>query len=131
MNSASNLPGIKQDFLSHLDRELFELMRMRMRQGGEMGLVVPTGSMKPVIKPGDKIIVSWPEESFQHGNIVVYWRSGILVCHQIHRVFVLSSLSEGQLLETRFIQTAGTNGIFDPPLNERDILGVARVAGKY
>lgn len=75
------------------------LVREAVRKFGRIRLRVTGASMLPAMRPGDLITLESAEvEEISHGEIVVFVRSGRLVCH---RVTATAGKAREPLLATR------------------------------
>jgi signal peptidase I len=82
--------------------------------------IVVTGSMEPIIKVGDRIIVDLKNKNFKVHDIIVFWMNGILICHTlIHINKIVSEQNQKVYLTAPYFQ----KGI-DLPIREDHILGV-------
>jgi len=81
---------------------------------------VVTGSMEPIIKIGDRIIVDLKNKKFKVHDIIVFWMNGILICHTlIHINQIISDQQQIVYLTAPYYK----KGV-DLPIKEAQILGI-------
>ena len=81
---------------------------------------VVTGSMEPIIKIGDRIIVDLKNKNFQIHDIIVFWMNGILICHTLIHINQIVSDQDQRVFLTAPYYKMGV----DLPIREDQILGI-------
>ncbi|MFL5783358.1 MAG: S26 family signal peptidase [Bacteriovoracaceae bacterium] len=95
-----------------LKREDFE----RIRKNPIFKGVIVSGSMEPLIKVGEKIVVEVGNRELQRFDVITFWMDGKLVCHY---VWSMNRVVTPFLLQTRNLKS----GSKDVPINWDDYLG--------
>jgi hypothetical protein len=92
------------------------------REGAQDWIEATGGSMLPLIRPGDRLLVRFGETDVRRGNVVVFRHDGMIVAHRI----VGSRVRDGE----RVLIAKGDN---EPRATEdvtpADLLGVVRAVG--
>lgn len=76
---------------------------------------VISGSMEPVIKVGEEVVVDVGNIDIKRFDIVVILLNGKLVCHYLW--------SMNKIVKPRLLQTRNMQGQIDFPVGEEDYLG--------
>jgi signal peptidase I len=74
-----------------------------------------SGSMDPVIKVGDEILVDVKARDFKRFDIIVFAHENILICHYVWRV--------NKLVQPLMIQTRSLKGELDFPVSMDKYVG--------
>lgn len=93
-------------------------LKKELKKKGLLCFNVVSGSMEPIIKTGEKIIVQNFESEPSEFDIVVFFQRGILICHYIWHVNQMRS-KEGHLIYV----TRGLHGREDLPIEADQVLG--------
>ncbi len=76
---------------------------------------VITGSMVPVIKIGEDIVVDVKARELKRFDIIVFIQDKKLICHYLWNI--------NQVVEPRLMQTRNMSGGLDFPIPEKDYIG--------
>lgn len=76
---------------------------------------IVTGSMDPVIKIGEEIVVDVGCRDFKRFDIIVFFQSDKLICHYLWR--------KNSIVKPVLYQTRALNGGYDLPVTEELCLG--------
>jgi signal peptidase I len=76
---------------------------------------VVTGSMIPVIKIGEKIVVEVKARNIKRFDIIVFVQNKKLICHYLWNM--------NRFIEPRLMQTRNIGGGKDYPIGEDDYIG--------
>jgi hypothetical protein len=86
-------------------------------QAGERHFIPITGgSMLPLIRDGDHVLVAHGCAGVRRGDVVVFRREGQLIAHRLLRVY-------GGDAEPTFVTKGDNAAQFDPPLSADEIVG--------
>jgi signal peptidase I len=91
-------------------------MELWSQEGKHHWIPVSGHSMVPVLREGDRILVSHQCAQIRAGDIIVFWQNGRLL---IHRAVRLS----GTLPDRVFLTKGDNTQHFDSPVNARDVIG--------
>ena len=71
--------------LTHQQKEaVVEMVKQQIAGANMASFVVVTDSMRPIIKPGDTVVVKdWPAEKLTRGDIILYEVQHILYAHRL------------------------------------------------
>jgi hypothetical protein len=113
LNSEGNAGHIDIDAGSRYSTLALQIGRLDPIQDRIFRLKVTSGSMSPVLKPGDFVKMEFvPPERLQRGDIVVFQRDGDLVTHRLVSTNAHSYLTKGDALL-----------FFDPLYDRTQLLG--------
>lgn len=76
---------------------------------------IVTGSMIPVIKIGESIVVEVLSENLKRFDIIVFRQNNKLVCHYVWNI--------NRIVTPRLIQTRNLQGGYDYPISPEDYFG--------
>ncbi len=77
---------------------------------------IMSGSMEPLIKIGDEIIISVGDTNLKRYDIIVFYQDGLLICHFLWNI---NKIVEPKLLQTRNLAKFG----IDYPITMNAYLG--------
>jgi len=87
--------------MKEYDPDEFKSLKTNLLATGRLAFRVVTGSMKPVIKPGDVVEIVPVNTELRKFDIIIFDNSNVLVCHYIWKINQLSVGSSGPTITTR------------------------------
>ncbi len=98
----------------------FKKIREQLNSKGLLPIKIISGSMEPVIKVNDKVVIKKIDQPLKRFDIIVYKSERELVCHLVKHINQF--MTEG---ENNLIQTRGLNSHHDDiPVHLDDVLGL-------
>lgn len=92
------------------DQKLQQILSMSLFKGK-----IVSGSMEPVIKVGDDILVMVKAKDLKKFDIIVFRQNNKLICHYLWSV--------NKIIEPKLMQTRSLLGAKDFPIKDEDYVG--------
>ncbi len=102
---------------------LIELLYEALEKGGEPSVQIVSGSMQPLIQPGDRVIVKHADaDQAKFGDIIVFRWQEALVTHRV--------ISRLRIDERMFFLQKGDSNLSASPVPSQDVLAKVVAIGK-
>lgn len=98
-----------------MELEITDELFAQLKQQPLFKGTVVTGSMVPVIKIGEKIVVDVLSENIKRFDIIVFRAQGKLICHYVWNY--------NRFITPRLIQTRSMYGSYDHPIHPDEYFG--------